>query len=64
MPKPGWKSITVTDDVYNYFHDEYLKRKKQRRLQEGVTSFSGYITKRLYELMQQEKQRNQKQTSS
>jgi len=58
MPAPGFKSITVRQDVYDYFMEEYKKRKVENRLEDGITSFSGYISKRLYDLIQQEKKRN------
>lgn len=52
MPRKGWKSITVTEKVYNYFWEEWQKVKEEYRLKHGITSFSGFITQRLYELME------------
>ena len=55
MPRKGYKSITVPDDVYNYFARRWEKEAPQYRLK-GVRSFSGYISMKLMELMQKEKQ--------
>ncbi|HEY7569785.1 MAG TPA: hypothetical protein VH796_00325 [Nitrososphaeraceae archaeon] len=43
MPKPGFKSITVSENVYKKFYDSYEKNKKKLELK-GITSFSGYMT--------------------
>lgn len=59
MPRSGFKSITVKEEVYNYFKDEYDKRASELRLQ-GITSFSAFCTKLLYEMLQIEKQRRKK----
>ena len=58
MPKEGWKSITVRQDVYDYFKKQYEKRKLEEKLESGVTSFSGYVNHLLYKLMKQEKKHN------
>lgn len=58
MPASGFKSITVKDEVYDYFFKEWEKVKAEYALKHGITSFSGYISKRLYDLIQQEKKRN------
>jgi len=60
MPAPGFKSITVKDDVYDYFYKEWLKVKDKYALEHGITSFSGFISKRLYDLIQQEKKHTRK----
>lgn len=57
MPKKGWKSITVKEDVYDYFKKEYDKRKVENKLEDGITSFTGFINHRLYQMLQQEKKR-------
>ena len=56
MPRKGWKSITVSASVYAYFKAEYEERKAEYRLKYGITSFSGFITKRLFELKQLDEQ--------
>ena len=54
MPKEGFKSITVSEIVYNKFFDVYQKNKEDL-LMKGVNSFSGYITYMLEEMMQKDK---------
>ena len=41
MPKQGYKSITVSDVVYEYFEQIYRKNKTVLALQ-GINSFSGF----------------------
>ena len=41
MPKQGYKSITVSDVVYEYFEQIYRKNKMVLALQ-GINSFSGF----------------------
>ena len=60
MPAPGFKSITVREEVYEYFYKEWLKVREKYAVEYGITSFSGYVSKRLYDLIQQEKKRNPK----
>ena len=50
MPKQGFKSITVSEHVYNKFFEVYDKRKKDLELK-GITSFSGYLTSMMEEMM-------------
>jgi len=59
MPKKGYKTITVKEDVYNYFMKEYKKVKKEYSIKKGIRSFSAYVSFRLSDLMEQEKQRTQ-----
>ncbi len=54
MPKAGFKSITVSESVYDKFHDVYQKSKDDL-LMKGVNSFSGYVTFMLEELMAKDK---------
>ena len=54
MPKEGFKSITVSETVYNKFFDVYQKNKEDL-LMKGVNSFSGYVTYMLEEMMQKDK---------
>ena len=55
VPREGWKTITVKAPVYDYFWNEWKKRAEEYRLKHGITSFSGFITKRLFALMEEEK---------
>ena len=51
MPKSGFKSITVSEYVYKKFFDVYEKSRKELEMK-GITSFSGYLTSMMEELMQ------------
>ena len=50
MPKPGYKSITVSENVYKKFFEVYEKNKKGLELK-GIGSFSGYLTSMMDEMM-------------
>lgn len=50
MPKPGFKSITVSQNVYDKFFHIYEKKKNDLELK-GITSFSGYLTSMMEEMM-------------
>ena len=52
--RSGFKSITVSETVYNKFFDVYQKNKEDL-LMKGVNSFSGYVTYMLEEMMQKDK---------
>ncbi len=52
MPKSGFKSITVSEYVYKKFFDVYEKNKKDFEMK-GITSFSGYLTSMMEELLQE-----------
>ena len=54
MPKEGFKSITVSDTVYDKYYEIYLKN-KQELVMKGVNSFAGYITYMLEQTMQKDK---------
>ena len=54
MPKDGFKSITVSETVYNKFFDVYQKNKQELTMK-GVNSFAGYVTYMLEETMQKDK---------
>ncbi|MBI3842254.1 MAG: hypothetical protein HY295_03790 [Thaumarchaeota archaeon] len=49
MPKAGFKSITVSEVVYNKFHDVY-KKNRQELAMKGINSFAGYIKNRIAEV--------------
>jgi hypothetical protein len=61
MPKPGYKSITVKEEIYNYFYNEWLKVKEEYAISKGIRSFSAYVTYRLAQLMNEEKKQKQEQ---
>ena len=54
MPKPGFKSITISQTVYHKFYDDYKKNKDNLNMK-GVNSFAGYITYMLEDTMQKDK---------
>ena len=54
MPKAGFKSITVSETVYDKFHEVYQKSKDDLTMK-GVNSFAGYVTYMLEEMMQKDK---------
>jgi hypothetical protein len=51
LPKAGFKSITVSETVYDKFHEIYQKSKDDLTMK-GVNSFAGYVTYMLEEMMQ------------
>jgi hypothetical protein len=54
MPKAGFKSITVSEEVYDKFFDVFEKNKSDLMMK-GVNSFSGYVTYMLEQMMQKDK---------
>jgi len=54
LPKAGFKSITVSESVYDKFHEVYQKNKDDLAMK-GVNSFAGYVTYMLEEMMQKDK---------
>jgi len=50
MPKAGFKSITISEEVYDKFFDVYQKNKPEL-IMKGVNSFAGYITYTLEDMM-------------
>lgn len=50
MPKAGFKTITVTDLVYDTFEKIYLDNKEEYAMK-GISSFSGYITDKIETIM-------------
>ncbi len=54
MPKPGFKSITVSEQVYDKFHDVFQKNKSELSMK-GVNSYAGYITYMLEDMMLKDK---------
>ncbi len=50
VPKPGFKSITVSESAYERFHEAYTKSKEDLS-RRGVKSFSGYVSYMLEEQM-------------
>ena len=51
MPRKGYRSITVREEIYNELWEKY-NSKRDALLRQGITSFSGYVTKFLYEVLE------------
>ncbi|MFM8659521.1 MAG: hypothetical protein ACKOCQ_06270 [Candidatus Nitrosotenuis sp.] len=54
MPKAGFKSITVSEEVYDKFFDVFEKNKPELTMK-GINSFSGYVTYMLEQTMHKDK---------
>ena len=50
MPKPGFKSNIVSENIYKKFFSVYEKRKNDLELK-WIKSFSGYLTSMMEEMM-------------
>jgi hypothetical protein len=59
MPRKGFRTITVKESVYNYFYEQWLKQKIDLEIK-GISTFSAFITYKLYQLLEQEKKQTQK----
>ena len=55
MPPKGWKTLTMSEEVFDWFRDYWNKRKTYYRLKYGIDSFSGFVTKVLYDSIQERK---------
>ena len=54
MPPQGHKTITMREEDYDYFQEQYNKDKEELA-RNGVRSFSAYITMKLYQAFELEK---------
>ena len=54
MPIPGFKSITISEAVYDKFNQTYQKNKDELTMK-GVNSFAGYVTYLLEDVMKKDK---------
>lgn len=55
MPGEGFKSITVSETVYDNFHAKYEKVKEEIKMR-GIFSFSAFVTFKLNEILTKEKE--------
>jgi len=55
MPRRGYKTITIREEVYNHLYQQY-QRNREKLLKQGVTSFSGFIIKTLYEALERQEE--------
>ena len=53
-PKPGFKTITISEAVYEKFYNVYEKSKETLTMK-GINSFAGYVTYMLEQNMQKDK---------
>ena len=53
MPKAGFKSITVSETIYDRFQEIYQEN-KERLARKGVNSLAGYVTYMLEEMMEKD----------
>ena len=51
MPRKGFRSITVREEVYRELMQQY-EENREEILKQGVTSFSGYVTRFLYDALE------------
>jgi hypothetical protein len=51
-PPKDFVSITVKKEVYEHLRKQYKKKKNDWLLKHGITSFSGYVTYQLNELVE------------
>lgn len=49
-PNKGFKSFTVREEIYNYWQERFLKDKDKMMRETGHTSFTAYMTKRLFDM--------------
>jgi len=54
MPRKGFKSITVREEVYQDLWNQWQKQ-QDKLLKEGITSFSGFCTRIIYEALEKSK---------
>jgi len=52
VPKAGFKSLTITENIYDEFHKKFEKKKTKLALK-GITSFSGYMISILAEQLEE-----------
>ena len=50
MPREGWKSVTVRDEVFDYWYKKYEAEKVKMFRETGTKGFTAYMTKKLFEL--------------
>jgi hypothetical protein len=59
LPYKGHKSITVPDELYDKLYELYQKNKAEYKRQ-GITSFSGFVSKYLWTLMDTQEKKDKK----
>jgi hypothetical protein len=56
LPRPEYRSITVPARVYDILYDEYEKQKDELSAKQGIRSFSGYVSYRLNQIVEESTQ--------
>ena len=51
MPRKGFRSITVREEIYEELMQQYTENREEL-LKQGITSFSGYVTRFLYDALE------------
>jgi predicted CopG family antitoxin len=51
MPRKGFRSITVREEIYAKLMQQY-DEDREELLKQGITSFSGYVTRFLYDALE------------
>jgi len=57
MPRKGFKTVTITEELYNAHLEKYEKKISYWRRQ-GITSFSAYISRILVKQMIEDEEHN------
>jgi len=47
MPKPGFRTISIRDDLFDWFDGIYSNKKILRELNPGITSLSLFFTEQM-----------------
>ena len=53
MPKKGFKSITTSKEKYDQFESIYKELKELGKLPPGINSFTGYVTHKVENYIQE-----------
>jgi hypothetical protein len=51
MPRKGFRSIAVHEEIYDELMQQYTENREEL-LKQGITSFSGYVTRFLYDALE------------
>ena len=63
MPRQGYRSLTIREEIYDRLWNEYINSKKEWLIKNGITSFNGYISFKLCQLSEIDNQRIVPQSS-
>jgi len=62
-PPKGYATITVKKEIYKHLRDQYKKTSKEWLLKHGITTFSGYVTYQLNELVEAQLKEDSQQSN-